>query len=309
MSKFFNVCFWMLSVFLFLIGLVSFSSSDMISMGFFMIFLGLLALPPLRTCINSKLTQSFENQEKAPNPIAIKFLIGFIKFIVIFIVFMIVVSTNSNVSQNAVDTANSKQIQSQEKLKETKNKYRNNKNTKKIMEITGLDKDKAGKAYATMVSCGIGNITNIELFAKNKEYADSYYVEVYGIPAKIMVYIDENGNIPEMYYNMQDVIVDNKRVATIQNYILTQDEWIDLRTQAQVYIEKFLNAPNTAKYKNQNYSIDNKQIITVTGTVEAKNLFGVPLDNSFELLYKKENSGFSLIKATIAGEVVYNSGK
>lgn len=86
MSMFFNVCFWVLSIFLFLIGLVSFSSSDMISMGFFMIFLGLLALPPLRTRINSKLTQYFESQEKAPNPIAIKFLIGFIKFIVIFIV-------------------------------------------------------------------------------------------------------------------------------------------------------------------------------------------------------------------------------
>ena len=222
---------------------------------------------------------------------------------------MIVVSTNSNVSQNAVDTANSKQIQSQEKLKETKNKYRNNKNTKKIMEITGLDKDKAGKAYATMVSCGIGNITNIELFAKNEDYANSYYIEAYGVPAKIMVYIDGNGNIPEMYYNMQDVIVDNKRVATIQDYILTQDEWLDLRVQAQTYIEKFLNAPNTAKYKNQNYSIDNKKVITVTGTVEAKNLFGVPLENGFELLYKKENSGFNLIKATIAGEVVYNSGK
>ena len=50
--------------------------------------------------------------------------------------------------------------------------------------------------------------TNIELFAKNKEYADSYYIEVYGVPAKIMVYIDNDGNIPEMYYNMQDVIVD-----------------------------------------------------------------------------------------------------
>ena len=305
MSKFSNICFWILSIFLFFVVLTSFSSSETISVGFFSIFLALMALPPLRTRINSKLTLVIEKNGKATNPIVIKILIGFIKFILIFIVLMIFAGTNSNISQNAVDTANKKQVQTQE----TKSKYRNNKNTKKIMEITGLNKDNAGKAYETMVSCGIGNITNIELFAKNQDYADSYYIEAYGVPAKIVVYIDENGNIPEMYYNMQDVIVDNKRVATVQDYILTQDEWIDLRTQAQIYIEKFLNAPNTAKYKNQNYSIDKNKIITVTGTVEAKNSFGAPLENGFELLYKKENSNFNLLKATIAGKVVYNSGK
>ncbi len=272
-----------------------------------MVILGLLTSPPLRTRINSKLTTFFVSQENALNPITIKIFIGVIKFIAIFIIFMIIAGTNSNLSQNALESNNNKQIQTQEKV--TKNKFRNNKNTKKIMKITGLDKDRAEKVYETMVSCGIGNITNIEFFARNEGYADSYHVEAYGVPAKVIVYIDENGNIPEMYYNMQDVIVDNKRVATIQDYILTQDEWIDLRTQAQTYIEKFLNAPNTAKYKNQNYSIDNNRKITVTGTVEAKNRFGVPLDNRFELLYKKENSRFSLIKAVIAGEVVYNSGK
>ena len=305
MSKFFNVCFWILAIFLFLIALASFSSSDMISMGVFFIFVGLLALPPLRTRINKKLTQAFTNTEKAPNHIVVKIMIGVIKFILIFIVFMTVVSTSSNVSQNAVETANSNQIQAEEKSKETKNKYRNNKNTKLIAEETGLDKDSAGKVYETLVNCGVGNIDSIKLFAQNKDYADTYDIKASGIPVKLVVYIDESGNIPELYYDLKDIIVEGKRVASITDYVLTYDEWLNLRTQAQIYLEKFLVAPKTAKYYNQAYSIDENKVITVSGTVEAQNLYGVPLNNTYSLQYKKTDSGFSLQKGTLGNEKIY----
>ncbi len=83
---------------------------------------------------------------------------------------------------------------------------------------------------------------------------------------------------------------------------------IYLRDITRKYIEKFLIAPNTANFKNENYYINKNKNITITGTVEdAKNLFGIDLEIiDFELLYKKEYSDFILIKAMVAGEVVYN---
>ena len=78
-----------------------------------------------------------------------------------------------------------------------------------------------------------------------------------------------------------------------------------MRTQAQIYLEKFLVAPKTAKYYNQAYSIDENKVITVSGTVEAQNLYGVPLNNTYSLQYKKTDSGFSLQKGTLGNEKIY----
>lgn len=54
-----------------------------------------------------------------------------------------------------------------------------------------------------------------------------------------------------------------------------------------------------------NYSIDENKVIRVYGTVEAQNLFGVPLENGFEIEYTNNNGNFSIKNAILAGKKIY----
>lgn len=301
MKKFLDVCLWIIGLFFLLCSLGLLLSPEVRGMGIFFALLGITLLPPLRNKINNKLHTFFtvfnkNSNSENTNLVLIKALIGIFKFIVFSILFICIIISmpepqNVNtISDNTVTTKNS-----------TKSKYRNNKNAKLIANVTGLNKDQAGKVYETLVSCGVGNITNIE----NQEYGDVYYIEAFGIPVKLIAYIDKEGNITELHYDMKDIIVESKRVAKITDYILNSNEWLDLRTQSQIYIEKFLNAPKTAKYRNMNYSIDENKVIRVYGTVEAQNLFGVPLENGFEIEYTNNNGNFSIKNAILAGKKIY----
>lgn len=238
MKKFLDVCLWIIGLFFLLCSLGLLLSPEVRGMGIFFALLGITLLPPLRNKINNKLHTFFtvfnkNSNSENTNLVLIKALIGIFKFTVFSILFICIIISmpepqNVNtISDNTVTTKNS-----------TKSKYRNNKNAKLIANVTGLNKDQAGKVYETLVSCGVGNITNIE----NQEYGDVYYIEAFGIPVKLIAYIDKEGNITELHYDMKDIIVESKRVAKITDYILNSNEWLDLRTQSQIYIEKFLNA-------------------------------------------------------------------
>jgi len=40
----------------------------------------------------------------------------------------------------------------------------------------------------------------------------------------LIAYIDKEGNITELHYDMKDIIVESKRVAKITDYILNSNE-------------------------------------------------------------------------------------
>jgi hypothetical protein len=311
MIKFLDVCLWIIGIFFLLCSLGLFLSPEVRVIGTFLALLGVSLLPPLRNRINNKLHTIFtvfskNNNSENSSYILRKVFIGLFKFTVFSFLFIVCIASMPEPQNVNVKTSNENTVV------ETKGQYSNNKNAKLIANVTGIDKNKAGKIYEMLISCGVGHTENIELFAdySNPEQYEvpskCYTVKATGMPAKLMMYVDKDGNISELYYDMKDIIIEGKRVASITDYILNSEEWLDLRVQGQVYIEKFLNAPKTAKYRNMNYSIDENKIIHVSGIVEAKNLYGVPLENAFEMEYTKtQNGNFILKKAVLAGQKIY----
>lgn len=283
---------WFISIVLTVMGIAL--MSEELGMGIFFLLIGVSLIPPVKKVLNSKINALLE--KKCSKSWQIKLGTGAIKFCVFFVLFVILVacipSTTSNTANNAPNH------------KVTKSQYRNNKNTKMIAEELGLTKDQAAKIYETLVSCGVGNLSSFKLFVDNQGEANSYAVQAYGIPEKILVYVDKDGNVPDIYYDMKPILENGKRVAKIQDYVLTSDEWLDLRVQAQVYIERFLIAPKTAKFHNFKYTINENKIVTVAGTVEAKNAFGVPFEHPFLLQYKKADNGFDLTNGILGNETI-----
>ncbi len=283
---------WFISIVLTVMGIAL--MSEELGMGIFFLLIGVSLIPPVKKVLNSKINALLE--KKCSKSWQIKLGTGAIKFCVFFVLFVILAacipSTTSNTANNAPNH------------KVTKSQYRNNKNTKMIAEELGLTKDQAAKIYETLVSCGVGNLSSFKLFVDNQGEANSYAVQAYGIPEKILVYVDKDGNVPDIYYDMKPILENGKRVAKIQDYVLTSDEWLDLRVQAQVYIERFLIAPKTAKFHNFKYTINENKIVTVAGTVEAKNAFGVPFEHPFLLQYKKADNGFDLTNGILGNETI-----
>lgn len=309
MKIFIDVCFYLISALCLIMAVAGLCTKEF---GMFVFFgiLGASLIPVLRNKINTKATEFINNnmfKDKEPKPVLVKFLIGLFKFV--FFLFLLVacacaMSDNTTTSTNAPAKAPA-EVKTTKSNKPQKSNFRNNKNAKLIAKTTGLHKDLAGKAYEQLVSCGVGNITEIELFNKNEDYATSYYIKAYGIPAKIVVYIDDNGNIPEMYYNMNTIIKDRKRIATIQDYSLTLSQWSDLRYRTEETVRKFLKAPSTAKFLSIDYFVTEDKIIHVSGKVEAKNSFGVPLETIFQAEYRRNGDSFETLKFELDGQKIW----
>lgn len=286
---------WSISIILSIMGIAM--MADVFQMGLFFLLVGLSLIPPIKRILNAKINALLE--PKCSKEWQIKLGTGTLKFFAFFIIFIICAACTPTATTTTDGSASTSP-----KQHATKSQYRNNKNTKMIAEELGLKKDQAAKIYETLVSCGVGNISSFKLFVDNQGEANSYAVQAYDIPEKILVYVDKEGNVPDIYYDMKPILENGKRVAKIQDYVLTSDEWLDLRVQAQVYIEKFLIAPKTAKFHNFKYTINENKVITVAGTVEAKNAFGVPFEHPFLLQYKKVDNVFDLTNGILGNETI-----
>lgn len=141
-------------------------------------------------------------------------------------------------------------------------------------------------------NCGIGKIVKAVKFQGN-ENETSYHVDdeetaYYGdIDNTIVVWLNNNDKtLKSIYFNNRDIYINGKVISKITDHYIDSELRTEYRTMAQLYIEKFLNYPKTAKFGSASYwqfKVNDAGYDVIKSSVDAKNAFGVESTLAFQI--------------------------
>ncbi len=114
----------------------------------------------------------------------------------------------------------------------------------------------------------------------------------------IIVYTDKDGNLMRIRWADKDFYKNGMTVAVLEDYFLTREEEVMLKTETEELVRGILSAPSTAKFPGyggyEMQKFPDKYI--VSGYVDAQNGFGAMLRSEFVVrISRKENKILSFI--------------
>lgn len=141
-------------------------------------------------------------------------------------------------------------------------------------------------------NCGIGKIVKAVKFQGN-EIETSYHVNdeetgYYGdMDNTIIVWLNnKDKTVKSIYFNNRDIYINGKVISKITDHYIDSELRTEYRTMAQMYIEKFLNYPKTAKFGSASYwqfKVNDAGYDVIKSSVDAKNAFGVESTLAFQI--------------------------
>ena len=163
----------------------------------------------------------------------------------------------------------------------------------KVMELTD-EQEKAVKAVFD--SCGIGEITSVEVFQKGDDRT-SYHLndsesEVYkGAQMDIVVWLDNKTKaVQEIYFNDATIYAEGTVQGIIKDYYIPGELRTTYMTASEMLVNNCLTYPDTAKYPSSSYEWRfgvHDGLDVVQAAVKAQNAFGVPSTMQFSIKFNR----------------------
>lgn len=297
MKIFLNFLSWFISLFLIFISLCFISDKTDLLLGLFFLSLGISLIPQIKNIINKKISQILtvihKNQDNT-NDKKFNNEIGIIKTIIFCLFFIIIAIHLPQPQTTNIDTSNTLKNE-----KVTENNYINDKNAKKILKATKLDKKMASKAYAILVNCGVSDISWIEKF---DAMDNAYFIHIENISEPIKVSF-KNNEIDYIFYDTWNLYKEGKYDGKLSDYSVTINDKFYLKKLSKDNINMILKYPKNSKYNENSWKISKfYNEYGVSCNVDAPNAFGMFTSYNFFLSYKKENGKFILVSMKCNGE-------
>lgn len=177
-------------------------------------------------------------------------------------------------------------------------KYGSNVDLHRIIDPT---KEQAAAINAILADCGIDQIKYVRqdeaLSNTHIEGETGYRVKVEETD-NIILYLNEDKTVHSIWYKDIALYSDGAKIATVQDYVLTDDEAIEIMYQCENTIKSILKSPSTAKFPNilnWRFGKEKGQII-VQSYVDSQNSFGAEVRSQFQIIIDtQENQITSLI--------------
>lgn len=162
-----------------------------------------------------------------------------------------------------------------------------------IQYSINVSEKESKKILKVLEKCLITNITEANFKKYNKEKNKVYKLPVdYG-----NVYITiKKGKLQTVKFEEKTLYKNNKVIATINDYVVTEQERFNLITECTEIVKNTLKSPSSAKFPSDSkWSVGKKDDKTyVQGYVDADNSFGANIRSEFQFTIKN-NSIISFI--------------
>ncbi|MBY0122151.1 hypothetical protein [Bacillus sp. S/N-304-OC-R1] len=163
----------------------------------------------------------------------------------------------------------------------------------KVAKSLNITLENGEKALSVLQNVGIKE--NIDI--QHDELLDNAHYESekgYRINSKeasnIILYMNANETISLIKYGDNTLYENNSVVASLTDFILTEEEKAELKYKCQETIKGILKAPSTAKFPNYNEWRFGKKSgeIIIQSYVDAQNGFGANIRSKFQFIIKDD---------------------
>lgn len=138
--------------------------------------------------------------------------------------------------------------------------------------------------------CGIAEVKTFEndplLNNAHSEGETGYRLSISDSIDNIILYLNADKTVYSLSYNTYVLYSDNTVVATLQDYTVSLDELNKYQYLCQEKVKEVLKSPSTAKFPNYTEwgFMQEKDIFTVQGYVDAQNGFGAEVRSTFQFV-------------------------
>ena len=167
-----------------------------------------------------------------------------------------------------------------------------------LAQVMGLTEKQETTMLSLFESCGIGKLSSVKQVQVGDELT-SYYIDdeetsaYSGVESTIVVWVDNlTKSVQEIYFADETIYADGEVKGQVTDYYISEEARNNYRVVAEMYINQYLNYPDTAKYPSRSgWAFGIRDGLDVAqSTVTAQNAFGVSDTMQFTIKFDR-NTG------------------
>jgi len=151
-----------------------------------------------------------------------------------------------------------------------------------IQSSLGISLEQSNSINDILLQCGVEDISNITY---QQDFNDKKVYSINFKNGEIAIHVN-NGILEEAYFLGHALYRNNTIESTINDYILTSEEKVDLQLLCKHTMEEILVSPSTAKYAPYNdwKYFKRKNTIGVQSYVDSQNILGTTVRSEFQFI-------------------------